>query len=131
MATSDAVKVERIRAKAETNQLMLKGAGSALTGVKDIAVEIIRQPVFALIGANVLIELLQRVQVGTGKYETHWVKVPDPNNPEMGVHKWQTTEIKTQLLSDQLGSTLQGVINTGAALQAVSSLPQIITSLVK
>lgn len=79
----------------------------------DVAIEVIRNPMLSVVLAAALIEGLQRVQLGTGRYG--WID--DPRAP---VSQWG--EIKTPLISQAMASTLEGVVITKAALDAFGGL---------
>jgi hypothetical protein len=76
-------------------------ANNVLSGVRDVAITAIRSPVIQMVVSTVLIEYLQTV----------WIKETTPSG----------IVVEKKLLSDVLGSTLEGVIITTGALQVLAN----------
>jgi len=96
--------------KWEKQKLVIETAKAAaskgLDTAKDISLGLLASPYIQVIAANVLVELLQRVELN---------KVPEAWEVKNG----QRVRVKTRLVSDQLGTTLQSLINTEAVLSAL------------
>lgn len=125
MARDVALRVAKLKARQDLAKQILAGSGRALDGLKDVAIAALGNPIITMIAGAVLIEYLQRVQVNSGRYGM----VPqDPSAaPGYTTHVWGP--IKTPILSEQLGSTLEGVIITNGAMQALGGIGGI-TSLI-
>jgi len=94
---------------------MVRGTGS---GVKELAVEVLRNPLFSLILANVAIEALQHIKIKTRLPGAYPIGTEPPYQ-------------ETPLLSQAHATTLETIINTTAALDALSANSGLLAGLAK
>lgn len=111
MATTTAV--ARIEAKQANRAAAIEAAGSVAKGAKEIALELIRNPLFSMVGSVVAIELLQRVEIQ--KVPREWGQIQVGPLLQWG---W----VKTPLLSQPLATTLESAIITSETIKSLGGL---------
>ena len=99
--TTAAVRLERAR--------LASDAVKSVAGVgRDVALEVLRNPVLSLVGGVTLIELLQRVELDA--VPTQWETVTI-RSPEGGWHhETVTRKVRTPLISQEFATMLEATL---------------------
>lgn len=94
-------------------------AKDGMNATRDVVLELIRNPLTQMLGVCVAVELLQRVQLDKVPEEWEWVEVDQP-----GTHAkmWVRRRVKTALLSQALGTTIESVATSAAILQNLGGI---------
>jgi hypothetical protein len=101
-----ALSIRKREMKLELDKEMIGVARGAGAGAKEIFIEMLRNPIFTLILANVAIEALQLIEIN------EWQSQP-------GTHAQM--QVKRPLISQGLATTMETIINSTAVLTSLST----------
>jgi hypothetical protein len=93
-------------------------AGRSLDTVKEVSIQALRNPLVTMVIANVIIELLQRVELNTVPEQWSWVTQP-------GTHALVYRRVKSPLISQVHATTMESIINTASVIESLGGLADI------